>query len=155
MLLVFFCCVWFFLQASDCALILLKHGPWIPSEAPFGGLNILWLSSVSCPCLCLQSGAGGRGGTSFTAPACCVPDGLHGPCPCSAFEALKKYLWVVWKRRVFSSCHLIPTLNCFIFKGRNLKCQGGCFSSFLKDESDSTKFPWLSLCWSKNTDLSS
>lgn len=101
------------------------------------------------------SGAGGRAGTSFTAPASCVPDGPRGPCPCSAFEALKKYLRVVWKRRVFSSCHLIPTQNCFIFKGRNLKCQGGCFSSFLKDESDSTKFPWLSLYWSKNTDLSS
>lgn len=37
--------------------------------------------------------------------------------------------------------NLVPTLNCFAFKGTNLTCQDSCSSSFLKDESASTEFP--------------
>lgn len=67
--LVGFCCVvlgvvmvFLFMLASGSALVPLKCEAWIPSEAPFSGLNNLWFSShfAALVSLCM-SGAGETG----------------------------------------------------------------------------------------------
>lgn len=93
----------------------------------------------------------------------CKLDGPWGLSCYSAFEALKTYLGAVWKGWLWffflNSCHLIPTLNCFVLQRNKLDVPGWLFFILSKGWISQR---WISsarssafMRWSENSDLSS
>lgn len=160
-LLVNSCHAVLFSQVSGCALFPLKHEVWIPSGNISVGPCNLWFSSFAAPGLCVPVCGRGREESSSAQPPCkewtrkdafhltsvqCKLDGPWRLFYCSASKAWKDISGqsgqgCLWFFSPSVAAILIPTLNCFAFKGTNLTCQDGCSSSFLKDESASTEFP--------------
>lgn len=147
-----------FSQASGSALVPLKCKAWIPSKAPFSGLNDLWFSSHFAA-TCLGQETWGDEQCWATTPRSeqgrmpfallWLPASLmdHRGYPVAQHLKSWKDIFGLSGKVVFlSSCHLIA-LNCSAFQGRNLMCQDGCSSSFLKDESASTEFPQRVFCF--------
>lgn len=173
MLLVGFCCVvlgvvmvFLFMRASGSALIPLKCEAWIPSEAPFSGLNNLWFSShFAAPVSLCMSEAGGTGRAavlSHHAKKWMGKDAFHitsvhfklngprGLSRCSAFEALKRYLGAVWEEWVvwFFFFQFLPSdtnTKLFHLQRNKLDVPGWRLFILSNDESESAEFPQLGL----------
>ena len=156
MLSVGFCCVFLFKQASGSALVPLtvrcgsQLKPLSVGQIICGSLPTLLPQSLSA---CLGEETRGKqwcwatvsrsewGSLPFTSLQFTASSIDHGGYPIVwLLKPWKGILGQSGKGFFLSSCHLIPTLNCFAFKGTNLTCWDDCSSFFLKDESASTEF---------------
>lgn len=139
-----------FSQASGSALVPLKCKAWIPSKAPFSGLNDLWFSShFAIPCLGQEMGWWAvlshhtkkwTGKDDFhIAVAPCKLNGPQGLSRCSALEVLKRYLGAAWKGGFFKFLPSDTNAKLFRLQRKKLDVPGRLFFILSKG--------WISQHW--------